>query len=149
MDFIGDKFHMFNKAKDFLQSFGGLEINWKNQSSVRKYNYLLKIGGNEADLRILWLKWYMIYFNRLLYPVANYCAWDSDLLIDTDGNFYFVNETTVADAGNDFFSLLSDLINAERNVIVNHRQIPDWEEAGYSDEFIEQWNYDFDALEKQ
>ena len=29
-----------------------------------------------------------------------------------------------------------------------YKKITYWEDAGYSDEFMEQWNYDFDELDK-
>lgn len=135
---------MFEKAKEFLQCYGGLELNW--QLHKDSYNYTLRINPCKTGVRVFHLKWYQAYFRRFLYPVAQYPAMPADLLIDTDGNFFFVNGDYVCEAGNDFLEILNNLLNNGITALGNYYKIPDWEDAGYSDEFIEQWNYDFDIL---
>lgn len=96
--------------------------------------------------RVMFLKWYIAYFRCMLYPVGEYPALPGELFIDEQGYFYIARETFVGKLGNDIFEILYDFIFLNKKRV--YKEITDWEDAGYSDEFMEQWNYDFDELDK-
>ena len=95
------------------------------------------------------LKWYCMYYQRRLYPVAIYPAMPANLLIDEDGYFYFVWDEFVCKSGNDdFIELLYNLINNNINAIKDYRRIRDYDDddIGLTDEFVEEWDYDFSQV---
>ena len=139
----GQSFYMFDKAREFLSSYGGLTIKWDIPND--SYNYELFIGKS-APMPMA-LKWYCIYYQRRLYPVAIYPAMPADLLIDEDGYFYLVwGEFVCKTSNDDFIELLYDLINHNVYAIKDYRGIGDHEDAGLTDEFVEEWDYDFSQV---
>ena len=141
----GQSFYMFDKAREFLSSYGGLTIKWKIPND--SYDYDIIINGDEAALHPLSLKWFCMFYQRRLYPVAIYQAMPANLLIDEDGYFYFVWDEFVYKSGNDdFIELLYNLINNNINAIKDYRGIGDHEDAGLTDEFVEEWDYDFSQV---
>ncbi len=140
----GQSFYMFNKAREFLSSYGGLTIRWKIPND--SYDFYLTISGNDRSPMPMALKWYCMYYQRRLYPVAIYPAMPANLLIDEDGYFYFVWGEFVCKSGNDFIELLHNLINNNINAIKDYRGIGDHEDAGLTDEFVEEWDYDFSQV---
>ena len=140
----GQSFYMFDKAREFLSSYGGLTIRWKIPND--SYDFYLTISGNDRSPMPMSLKWYCMYYQRRLYPVAIYPAMPANLLIDEDGYFYFVWGEFVCKSGNDFIELLHNLINNNINAIKDYRGIGDHEDAGLTDEFVEEWDYDFSQV---
>ena len=141
----GQSFYMFDKAREFLSSYGGLTIKWKIPND--SYDYDIIINGDEAALHPLSLKWFCMFYQRRLYPVAIYQAMPANLLIDEDGYFYFVWDEFVYKSGNDdFIELLHNLIKNNINAIKDYRGIGDHEDAGLTDEFVEEWDYDFSQV---
>ncbi len=140
----GQSFYMFDKAREFLSSYGGLTIRWKIPND--SYDFYLTISGNDRSPMPMALKWYCMYYQRRLYPVAIYPAMPANLLIDEDGYFYFVWGEFVCKSGNDFIELLHNLINNNINAIKDYRGIGDHEDAGLTDEFVEEWDYDFSQV---
>ena len=140
----GQSFYMFDKAREFLSSYGGLTIRWKIPND--SYDFYLTISGNDRSPMPMALKWYCMYYQRRLYPVAIYPAMPANLLIDEDGYFYFVWGEFVCKSGNDFIELLHNLINNNINAIKDYRGIGDHEDAGLTDEFVEEWYYDFSQV---
>ena len=139
----GQSFYMFDKARKFLSSYGGLTIKWDIPND--SYNYELFVGRSAA--MPMALKWYCMYYKRRLYPVAMYPAMPTNLLIDEDGYFYFVWDEFVYKSGNDdFIELLHNLIKNNINAIKDYRGIGDHEDAGLTDEFVEEWDYDFSQV---
>ena len=138
---------MFDKAREFLSSYGGLTIKWDIPND--SYDYDITINGDEAALHPLSLKWFCMYYKRRLYPVAIYQAMPANLLIDEDGYFYFVWDEFVYKSGNDdFIELLYNLINNNINAIKDYRRIRDYDDddIGLTDEFVEEWDYDFSQV---
>ena len=141
----GQSFYMFDKAREFLSSYGGLTIEWDIPND--SYDYDIIINGDEAALHPLSLKWFCMFYQRRLYPVAIYPAMPANLLIDEDGYFYFVWDEFVYKSGNDdFIELLHNLIKNNINAIKDYRGIGDHEDAGLTDEFVEEWDYDFSQV---
>ena len=141
----GQSFYMFDKAREFLSSYGGLTIRWKIPND--SYDFYLTISGNDRSPMPMSLKWYCMYYQRRLYPVAIYPAMPANLLIDEDGYFYFVWDEFVCKSGNDdFIELLYNLMNDKINAIKDYRGIGDHEDAGLTDEFVEEWDYDFSQV---
>ena len=140
----GQSFYMFDKAREFLSNYGGLTIEWDIPND--SYDYDLTISGGESAVRPRYLKWYCMYYKRRLYPVAIYPAMPANLLIDEDGYFYFVWDEFVCKTGNDFIELLYNLMNDKINAIKDYRGIGDYEDAGLTDEFVEEWDYDFSQV---
>ena len=143
----GQNFYMFDKAREFLSSYGGLTIKWKIPND--SYDYDIIINGDEAALHPLSLKWFCMFYQRRLYPVAIYQAMPANLLIDEDGYFYFVWDEFVYKSGNDdFIELLYNLINNNINAIKDYRRIRDYDDddIGLTDEFVEEWDYDFSQV---
>ncbi|MGO5086540.1 SUKH-3 domain-containing protein [Oscillospiraceae bacterium LCP25S3_F9] len=143
----GQSFYMFDKAREFLSSYGGLTIKWDIPND--SYDYDITINGDEAALHPLSLKWFCMYYKRRLYPVAIYQAMPANLLIDEDGYFYFVWDEFVYKSGNnDFIELLYNLINNNINAIKDYRRIRDYDDddIGLTDEFVEEWDYDFSKV---
>ena len=141
----GQSFYMFDKAREFLSSYGGLTIRWKIPND--SYDFYLTISGNDRSPMPMALKWYCMYYQRRLYPVAIYPAMPAYLLIDEDGYFYFVWDEFVYKSGNDdFIELLHNLIKNNINAIKDYRGIGDHEDAGLTDEFVEEWDYDFSQV---
>ena len=140
----GQSFYMFDKAREFLSSYGGLTIRWKIPND--SYDFYLTISGNDRSPMPMALKWYCMYYQRRLYPVAIYPAMPAYLLIDEDGYFYFVWGEFVCKTGNDFIELLHNLIKNNINAIKDYRGIGDHEDAGLTDEFVEEWDYDFSQV---
>ena len=139
----GQSFYMFDKAREFLSNYGGLTIKWDIPND--SYNYELFVGRSAA--MPMALKWYCMYYKRRLYPVAMYPAMPTNLLIDEDGYFYFVWDEFVYKSGNDdFIELLHNLIKNNINAIKDYRGIGDHEDAGLTDEFVEEWDYDFSQV---
>ena len=139
----GQSFYMFDKAREFLSSYGGLTIKWDIPNN--SYNYELFVGKS-APMPMA-LKWYCIYYQRRLYPVGTYPAMPADLLIDEDGYFYLVwGEFVCKTSNDDFIELLYDLINHNVYAIKDYRGIGDHEDAGLTDEFVEEWDYDFSQV---
>ena len=143
----GQSFYMFDKAREFLSSYGGLTIRWKIPND--SYDLYLTISGNDRSPMPMSLKWYCMYYQRRLYPVAIYPAMPANLLIDEDGYFYFVWDEFVCKSGNDdFIELLYNLINNNINAIKDYRRIRDYDDddIGLTDEFVEEWDYDFSQV---
>ena len=141
----GQSFYMFDKAREFLSSYGGLTIRWKLPND--SYDFYLTISGDDRSPMPMALKWYCMYYQRRLYPVAIYPAMPANLLIDEDGYFYFVWGEFVCKSGNDdFIELLHNLIKNNINAIKDYRGIGDHEDAGLTDEFVEEWDYDFSQV---
>ncbi len=143
----GQSFYMFDKAREFLSSYGGLTIRWKIPND--SYDFYLTISGNDRSPMPMSLKWYCMYYQRRLYPVAIYPAMPANLLIDEDGYFYFVWDEFVYKSGNDdFIELLYNLINNNINAIKDYRRIRDYDDddIGLTDEFVEEWDYDFSQV---
>ena len=140
----GQSFYMFDKAREFLSNYGGLTIEWDIPND--SYDYDLTISGGESAVRPRYLKWYCMYYKRRLYPVAIYPAMPANLLIDEDGYFYFVWDEFVCKTGNDFIELLYNLMNDKISAIKDYRGIGDYEDAGLTDEFVEEWDYDFSQV---
>ena len=143
----GQSFYMFDKAREFLSSYGGLTIEWDIPND--SYDYDIIINGDEAALHPLSLKWFCMFYQRRLYPVAIYQAMPANLLIDEDGYFYFVWDEFVYKSGNDdFIELLYNLINNNINAIKDYRRIRDYDDddIGLTDEFVEEWDYDFSQV---
>ena len=140
----GQSFYMFDKAREFLSSYGGLTIEWDIPND--SYDYDLTISGGESAVRPRYLKWYCMYYKRRLYPVAIYPAMPANLLIDEDGYFYFIWDEFVCKTGNDFIELLYNLMNDKISAIKDYRGIGDYEDAGLTDEFVEEWDYDFSQV---
>ena len=142
----GQSFYMFDKAREFLSSYGGLTIRWKIPND--SYDFYLTISGNDRSPMPMSLKWYCMYYQRRLYPVAIYPAMPANLLIDEDGYFYFVWDEFVCKTGNDFIELLYNLINNNINAIKDYRRIRDYDDddIGLTDEFVEEWDYDFSQV---
>ena len=140
----GQSFYMFDKAREFLSSYGGLTIEWDIPND--SYDYDLTISGGESAVRPRYLKWYCMYYKRRLYPVAIYSAMPANLLIDEDGYFYFIWDEFVCKTGNDFIELLYNLMNDKISAIKDYRGIGDHEDAGLTDEFVEEWDYDFSQV---
>ncbi len=139
----GQSFYMFDKAREFLSNYGGLTIKWDIPNNG--YNYELFVGKS-APMPMA-LKWYCIYYQRRLYPVGTYPAMPADLLIDEDGYFYLVwGEFVCKTSNDDFIELLYDLINHNVYAIKDYRGIGDHEDAGLTDEFVEEWDYDFSQV---
>ena len=139
----GQSFYMFDKAREFLSNYGGLTIKWDIPND--SYNYELFVGKS-APMPMA-LKWYCIYYQRRLYPVGTYPAMPADLLIDEDGYFYLVwGEFVCKTSNDDFIELLYDLINHNVYAIKDYRGIGDHEDAGLTDEFVEEWDYDFSQV---
>ena len=139
----GQNFYMFDKAREFLSSYGGLTIKWDIPND--SYNYELFIGKS-APMPMA-LKWYCIYYQRRLYPVGTYPAMPADLLIDEDGYFYLVwGEFVCKTSNDDFIELLYNLIKNNIYAIKDYRGIGDHEDAGLTDEFVEEWDYDFSQV---
>ena len=140
----GQSFYMFDKAREFLSNYGGLTIEWDIPND--SYDYDLTISGGESAVRPRYLKWYCMYYKRRLYPVAIYLAMPANLLIDEDGYFYFIWDEFVCKTGNDFIELLYNLMNDKISAIKDYRGIGDYEDAGLTDEFVEEWDYDFSQV---
>ena len=143
----GQSFYMFDKAREFLSSYGGLTIEWDIPND--SYDYDIIINGDEAALHPLSLKWFCMFYQRRLYPVAIYQAMPANLLIDEDGYFYFVWDEFVYKSGNDdFIELLYNLIKNNINAIKDYRRIRDYDDddIGLTDEFVEKWDYDFSQV---
>ncbi len=143
----GQSFYMFDKAREFLSNYGGLTIEWDIPND--SYDYDLIINGGRAALHPLSLKWFCMFYQRRLYPVAIYQAMPANLLIDEDGYFYFVWDEFVYKSGNDdFIELLYNLINNNINAIKDYRRIRDYDDddIGLTDEFVEEWDYDFSQV---
>ena len=141
----GQNFYMFDKAREFLSNYGGLTIKWDIPND--SYDFYLTISGNDRSPMPMSLKWYCMYYQRRLYPVAIYPAMPANLLIDEDGYFYFVWDEFVYKSGNDdFIELLHNLIKNNINAIKDYRGIGDHEDAGLTDEFVEEWDYDFSQV---
>ena len=141
----GQSFYMFDKTREFLSSYGGLTIRWKIPND--SYDFYLTISGDDRSPMPMALKWYCMYYQRRLYPVAIYPAMPANLLIDEDGYFYFVWGEFVCQSGNDdFIELLYNLMNDKINAIKDYRGIGDHEDAGLTDEFVEDWDYDFSQV---
>ena len=140
----GQSFYMFDKAREFLSNYGGLTIEWDIPND--SYDYDLTISGGESAVRPRYLKWYCMYYKRRLYPVAIYPAMPANLLIDEDGYFYFIWDEFVCKTGNDFIELLYNLMNDKISAIKDYRGIGDYEDAGLTDEFVEEWDYDFSQV---
>ncbi len=140
----GQSFYMFDKAREFLSNYGGLTIEWDIPND--SYDYDLTISGGESAVRPRYLKWYCMYYKRRLYPVAIYPAMPANLLIDEDGYFYFIWDEFVCKTGNDFIELLYNLMNDKISAIKDYRGIGDYEDAGLTDEFVEEWYYDFSQV---
>ena len=141
----GQSFYMFDKAREFLSSYGGLTIKWKIPND--SYDYDIIINGDEAALHPLSLKWFCMFYQRRLYPVGMYSAMPANLLIDEDGYFYLVwGEFVYKTSNDDFIELLYDLINHNVYAIKDYRGIGDHEDAGLTDEFVEEWDYDFSQV---
>ena len=142
----GQSFYMFDKAREFLSNYGGLTIEWDIPND--SYDYDLTISGGESAVRPRYLKWYCMYYKRRLYPVAIYPAMPANLLIDEDGYFYFIWDEFVCKTGNDFIELLYNLINNNINAIKDYRRIRDYDDddIGLTDEFVEEWDYDFSQV---
>ena len=140
----GQSFYMFDKAREFLSNYGGLTIEWDIPND--SYDYDLTISGGESAVRPRYLKWYCMYYKRRLYPVAIYPAMPANLLIDEDGYFYFIWDEFVCKTGNDFIELLYNLMNNKISAIKDYRGIGDYEDAGLTDEFVEEWDYDFSQV---
>ena len=141
----GQSFYMFDKAREFLSNYGGLTIKWDIPND--SYDYDLIINGGRVALHPLSLKWFCMFYQRRLYPVAIYQAMPANLLIDEDGYFYFVWDEFVYKSGNDdFIELLHNLIKNNINAIKDYRGIGDHEDAGLTDEFVEEWDYDFSQV---
>ena len=139
----GQSFYMFDKAREFLSNYGGLTIKWDIPND--SYNYELFVGKS-APMPMA-LKWYCIYYQRRLYPVGTYPAMPADLLIDEDGYFYLVwGEFVCKTSNDDFIELLYNLMNDKINAIKDYRGIGDHEDAGLTDEFVEEWDYDFSQV---
>ena len=139
----GQSFYMFDKAREFLSNYGGLTIKWDIPNN--SYNYELFVGKS-APMPMA-LKWYCIYYQRRLYPVGTYPAMPADLLIDEDGYFYLVwGEFVCKTSNDDFIELLHNLIKNNINAIKDYRGIGDHEDAGLTDEFVEEWDYDFSQV---
>ena len=139
----GQSFYMFDKAREFLSNYGGLTIKWDIPNN--SYNYELFVGKS-APMPMA-LKWYCIYYQRRLYPVGTYPAMPADLLIDEDGYFYLVwGEFVCKTSNDDFIELLYNLMNDKINAIKDYRGIGDHEDAGLTDEFVEEWDYDFSQV---
>ena len=138
----GQSFYMFDKAREFLSNYGGLTIKWDIPND--SYNYELFVGRSAA--MPMALKWYCMYYKRRLYPVAMYPAMPANLLIDEDGYFYFIWDEFVCKTGNDFIELLYNLMNDKISAIKDYRGIGDYEDAGLTDEFVEEWDYDFSQV---
>ena len=139
----GQSFYMFDKAREFLGNYGGLTIKWDIPND--SYNYELFVGKS-APMPMA-LKWYCIYYQRRLYPVGTYPAMPADLLIDEDGYFYLVwGEFVCKTSNDDFIELLYNLMNDKINAIKDYRGIGDHEDAGLTDEFVEEWDYDFSQV---
>ena len=139
----GQSFYMFDKAREFLSNYGGLTIKWDIPND--SYNYELFVGRSAA--MPMALKWYCIYYQRRLYPVGTYPAMPADLLIDEDGYFYLVwGEFVCKTSNDDFIELLYNLMNDKINAIKDYRGIGDHEDAGLTDEFVEEWDYDFSQV---
>ena len=140
----GQSFYMFDKAREFLSNYGGLTIEWDIPND--SYDYDLTISGGESAVRPRYLKWYCMYYKRRLYPVGMYSAMPANLLIDEDGYFYFIWDEFVCKTGNDFIELLYNLMNDKISAIKDYRGIGDYEDAGLTDEFVEEWDYDFSQV---
>ena len=140
----GQSFYMFDKTREFLSSYGGLTIEWDIPND--SYDYDLTISGGKSAVRPRYLKWYCMYYKRRLYPVAIYPAMPANLLIDEDGYFYFIWDEFVCKTGNDFIELLYNLMNDKISAIKDYRGIGDYEDAGLTDEFVEEWDYDFSQV---
>ena len=141
----GQSFYMFDKAREFLSSYGGLTIRWKIPNN--SYDYVLFVMREELAVHPMYLKWYCMYYQRRLYPVAIYPAMPADLLIDEDGYFYLVwGEFVCKTSNDDFIELLYNLMNDKINAIKDYRGIGDHEDAGLTDEFVEEWDYDFSQV---
>ena len=139
----GQSFYMFDKAREFLSSYGGLTIEWDIPND--SYNYELFVGKS-APMPMA-LKWYCIYYQRRLYPVGTYPAMPADLLIDEDGYFYLVwGEFVCKTSNDDFIELFYNLMNDKIYAIKDYRGIGDHEDAGLTDEFVEEWDYDFSQV---
>ena len=139
----GQSFYMFDKAREFLSNYGGLTIKWDIPND--SFNYELFVGKS-APMPMA-LKWYCIYYQRRLYPVGTYPAMPADLLIDEDGYFYLVwGEFVCKTSNDDFIELLYNLMNDKINAIKDYRGIGDHEDAGLTDEFVEEWDYDFSQV---
>ncbi len=88
-----------------------------------------------------------MYYKRRLYPVGMYPAMPADLLIDEDGYFYLVwGEFVCKTSNDDFIELFYNLMNDKINAIKDYRGIGDHEDAGLTDEFVEEWDYDFSQV---
>ena len=141
----GQSFYMFDKAREFLSSYGGLTIKWDIPND--SYDYVLFVMREELAVHPMYLKWYCMYYKRRLYPVAIYPAMPADLLIDEDGYFYLVwGEFVCKTSNDDFIELLYNLIKNNINAIKDYRGIGDHEDAGLTDEFVEEWDYDFSQV---
>ena len=143
----GQSFYMFDKAREFLSSYGGLTIRWKIPNN--SYDYVFFVMREELAVHPMYLKWYCMYYKRRLYPVGMYSAMPANLLIDEDGYFYFVWDEFVCKSGNDdFIELLYNLINNNINAIKDYRRIRDYDDddIGLTDEFVEEWDYDFSQV---
>lgn len=143
IEFLGSKFSQFKTAKRFLSNFGGLHFEWQHPNN--NYKFEMTFDGR-VNIPVLYLKWYMAYFRCMLYPVGEYPALPGELFIDEQGYFYIAQDTFVRKLGNDIFEILYNFIFLNKKRI--YKEIAYWEDAGYSDEFMEQWNYDFDELDK-
>ena len=142
-EFLGSKFSQFETAKRFLSNFGGLHFEWQHPNN--NYEFEMTFDGR-VGTRVMYLKWYIAYFRCMLYPVGEYLALPGELFIDEQGYFYIAQDTFVRKLGNDIFEILYDFIFLNKKRV--YKKITDWEDAGYSDEFMEQWNYDFDELDR-
>ena len=143
----GQSFYMFDKAREFLSSYGGLTIRWKIPNN--SYDYVFFVMREELAVHPMYLKWYCMYYKRRLYPVGMYSAMPANLLIDEDGYFYLVWGEFVYKSGNDdFIELLYNLINNNINAIKDYRRIRDYDDddIGLTDEFVEEWDYDFSQV---
>ena len=141
----GQSFYMFDKAREFLSSYGGLTIRWKIPNN--SYDYVFFVMREELAVHPMYLKWYCMYYKRRLYPVGMYSAMPANLLIDEDGYFYLVwGEFVYKTSNDDFIELLYDLINHNVYAIKDYRGIGDHEDAGLTDEFVEEWDYDFSQV---
>ena len=141
----GQSFYMFDKAREFLSNYGGLTIKWKIPND--SYDYEFFFTRDELAVHPMYLKWYCMYYQRRLYPVGMYPAMPADLLIDEDGYFYLVwGEFVCKTSNDDFIELLYNLMNDKINAIKDYRGIGDYEDAGLTDEFVEEWDYDFSQV---
>ena len=144
MKYIGSKFYMFSSARKFLQSFGGINLNI--HSKLVNESYKLRIAPHHTAISVYSLKWMQLYFKRFLYPVAIYEGMPTNILIDETGDFWLEWDGMVYKTNIDFLTLLDYIIANQKIAEAEYFELPDWYDVGLNDEFIENWNYDFDSV---